>query len=57
MKIELNTHFEQNFTTGSYTSRKVAFEHQAIVSKLGSTGPFGHQAGAQMVQWNQALIL
>jgi hypothetical protein len=39
------------------TSRKVTYEHQAIVSELGSAGPFGYQAGAQMVQWNQALTL
>jgi hypothetical protein len=25
-----------------FTSRKVIFEHQAIVSELGSIGPFGH---------------
>jgi hypothetical protein len=28
----------------SNTSRKMTSEHQAIVSKLGSKGPFGHQA-------------
>jgi hypothetical protein len=40
-----------------YTSRNVTSEHQAIMSKLGSIGPFGHQLGAQMGLWNQALIL
>jgi hypothetical protein len=36
---------------------RVVLEHQATVSELGSRGPFGHQVGAQMGLWNQALIL
>jgi hypothetical protein len=31
------------------TSKKVTSKHQAIVSELGSRGPFGHQASAQAV--------
>jgi hypothetical protein len=41
----------------SYTSRNVTSKHQAILSELGSIGPFRYQAGAQMGLWNQALTL
>jgi hypothetical protein len=39
---------------GCSTSRKVTSEHQAIVSKLGSRGPFGHQLlepSSDIVAW------